>query len=235
MSFLTAGWKKLAMANYAVDPDMLKPFVPYNTELDVWNGTHYASLIGFMFVDVKVLGIPVPFHVNFEEVNLRFYVRHKDQGVWKRGVVFIHEIVPKPAVTLLANTLYHEHYITRRMSHRWEVGEKEQLIRYNWKNKGRANHLEVQASAIAQPILPGSEEEFITEHYWGYTGVNPQKTFEYEVIHPRWEHYPVTSYDIDVDFKAQYGDAFAALDQTEPKSVLLAEGSAISIENKRRL
>ena len=42
-----------------------------------------------MFLNTRVLGIQVPFHVNFEEVNLRFYVRYQDEGEWKRGVVLL--------------------------------------------------------------------------------------------------------------------------------------------------
>lgn len=106
MSFLTAEWRKLVMANYQVEKEVLLPYLPVGTELDVWNDKCYVSLIGFLFQNVRLLGIKVPFHTNFEEVNLRFYVRYQDAGVWKRGVVFIKEIVPKFALSLVANTIY---------------------------------------------------------------------------------------------------------------------------------
>ena len=89
MSFLKAEWRKLAIANFIVEDEFLLPFLPKHTELDKWNGLNYVSLIGFMFVNTKVLGFKIPFHTNFEEVNLRFYVKHKDGDEWKRGVVFI--------------------------------------------------------------------------------------------------------------------------------------------------
>src|SRR6185503_10721641 len=110
-----AGWRKLVMANYAVDPSALAPYLPYKTEIDLWQGTCYVSLVGFMFVDTAVMGVKIPFHVNFEEVNLRFYVRYRDQGEWKRGVVFIKEIVPRAALAFVANTLYNENYETMPM------------------------------------------------------------------------------------------------------------------------
>ncbi|MFK8102402.1 MAG: DUF2071 domain-containing protein, partial [Saprospiraceae bacterium] len=87
MSFLTAEWRKLAMANYAVSEEVLQPYLPAHTVLDQWNGVCYVSLIGFLFVNTKVLRLKIPRHVNFEEVNLRFYVRHKDGDDWNRGVV----------------------------------------------------------------------------------------------------------------------------------------------------
>ena len=81
-SFLTARWQHLAMLNYEIDPAVLQPFVPVGTELDAWQGRYYVSMVGFMFLETRVLGIPIPFHRNFEEVNLRFYVRHKSEDGW---------------------------------------------------------------------------------------------------------------------------------------------------------
>ena len=112
MSFLTAEWRKLALANYQVDPDILKPYVPKGTQLDFWNDRCYLSLVGFMFINTKLLGLKIPFHVNFEEVNFRFYVKIIENGQTKRGVVFIKEIVPRHILTFIANTFYKEHYQT---------------------------------------------------------------------------------------------------------------------------
>ncbi|MCB9261021.1 MAG: DUF2071 domain-containing protein [Flavobacteriales bacterium] len=110
MTFLKAEWRKLAIANYVVDANVLLDYIPAGTELDLWNGKCYVSLVGFMFQNTRLLGIKIPFHVHFEEVNLRFYVKRFDNGIWKRGVVFIKEIVPKRALTFVANTVYNENY-----------------------------------------------------------------------------------------------------------------------------
>ncbi|MEL7123992.1 MAG: DUF2071 domain-containing protein [Bacteroidota bacterium] len=235
MSFLKAEWRKLALANYEVDPNILKPYLPAKTELDTWSDTHYVSLVGFMFVNTKMLGIRIPFHVNFEEVNLRFYVRYQDQNEWKRGVVFIKEIVPKPAITFVANTLYNEHYVTHKMGHLWEDKTDYKRVTYEWVTKGKLQSFSVETAVEAIPIEVGSEAEFITEHYWGYTKVNERKTFEYEVTHPRWDVYPVKKQEINVDYGLVYGDDFKFLNQLQPKSVMLAEGSEISVENKRTI
>lgn len=235
MSFLTGQWRRLIMANYAIDPAVLAPFVPPNTELDSHNGTTYVSLVGFLFKDTKLLGIPIPFHRDFEEVNLRFYVKYKDGDEWKRGATFISEIVPKPMLTLVANTLYNEHYRTLRMRHEWRSDDESMLTRYDWKFAGKWQSMAVTTDVISQPIVDGSDFEFITEHYWGYTGAGKNSSFEYEVRHPRWEIYPVQSYEIDTDFGALYGAPFAFLNDAIPRSVFLAEGSEISVENKRRV
>lgn len=226
--FLRAEWRKLAMANYAVDHSILKPYLPFKTEMDNWNGNCYVSLIGFMFLNTKVKGIGIPFHRNFEEVNLRFYCKYKENDQWKRGVVFIKEIVPKPALTFVANTIYKEKYQTMPMSHTWMLDENQVTVEYHWKYK-EWNSLKVVAESQRLPISIGSEEEFITEHYWGYTQVNATKTMEYGVEHPRWEVYPVTDYRIHVDFEKTYGTRFGFLQKEKPVSVFLAEGSEIVV------
>jgi len=227
--FLTAEWRKLALAQYAVDREILLKYLPPNTELDDWQGKYYVSLVGFMFIDVKLRGLNIPFHTNFEEVNLRFYVRYKDGEEWKRGVVFIKEIVPLPAITFVANTIYKENYQTLPMKHVWIEQEHQLEVDYLWKSNKKWNKFSVTTSSKAQEILIGSEEEFITEHYWGYTKIGANRTSEYGVEHPRWEAYPIKDYSIDVDFGINYGREFAFLSNTKPNSVILAEGSEIRV------
>ena len=231
MSFLKAEWRKLAIANYEIDEALIKKYIPYKTELDKWNGRTYLSLVGFRFVNTKLLGVKIPFHTNFEEVNLRFYVKCKDGETWKRGVVFIKEIVPRMAITFVANTIYKERYETMPMAHRWMEEDGKRIVEYEWICKKKRQIFMVESDLNPTSILAGSEEEFITEHYWGYTRVNQQKTYGYEVTHPTWECYPVHKFEIAVDFGLVYGKGFEVLSEMRPTSVMLAEGSAITVEN----
>jgi len=235
MSFLKAEWRKLAIANYAIDPAVLQKYIPHKTELDLWNNTCYVSLIGFMFKNTKVLGLKVPFHIDFEEVNLRFYVKYFENNMWKRGVVFIKELVPKSALSFVANAFYDEHYQTVPMNHKWELIDENIKVTYHWKYNNNEQKISVLAENNLQEILPSSETEFITEHYWGYTKVNESKTFEYEVTHPKWQTYNVKEYEINVDFGLVYGADFAFLNNLKPNSVMLAEGSEITVENKKNI
>jgi len=223
------------MANYPVDPEVLRPLLPAHTELDRWQGQTYVSLVGFMFRKVRIKGLMIPFHSNFPEVNLRFYVRYKDGNDWKRGVVFISEIVPRPAITWVANTLFKEHYINLPMRH-FEKKEGDKLdIGYQWKYKGRWNNLEVSTGIHANPLVTGSNEEFITEHFWGYAAMSRNRTGEYQVEHPRWTIHKVRNYEIDCDFESLYGGPFSGLGAQTPESVFLAEGSAVKIFGKRTI
>jgi len=227
--FLTAEWRNLLMANYAIDPALLKNYLPCRTELDDFHGTYYVSLVGFLFSNTKVLGLPVPFHRTFEEVNLRFYVRYKGNGLWKRGVVFIKEIVPRYAISFVANTLYGENYATHRMKHHWRLGSKGFEVSYEWRVKSEWNYLKAVAEKTASPLVEGSEEEFITEHYWGYTFVNQNCAGTYQVMHPRWGVHRVNHFEVKCNAETIYGPSFADALAQKPSSVFLAEGSPISV------
>jgi len=235
MSFLKAAWRKLAIANYKIDPTILQKYLPAGTEFDSWQGTHYVSLVAFMFLNTKMLGMTIPFHINFEEANLRFYVKRKEGKEWKRGVVFIKEIVPKFAISFVANTVYGEHYATHCMKHHWTEEEVKRVVSYEWKVKKEWQKISVEADLELAEIKEGSEEEFITEHYWGYSKINDRATTEYEVTHPKWQHYPVTNYEVQVDFGKNYGKEFQFLTNQAPLSVMLAEGSIITVESKKKL
>jgi uncharacterized protein YqjF (DUF2071 family) len=235
MPFLKAEWRKLAIANYKVDPAVLEKYLPFGTALDLWQGKAYLSLVGFMFLNTKILGVKIPFHSNFEEVNLRFYVKRLEGGEWKRGVVFIQEIVPKAALSFVARTVYNENYVTMPMSHIWEEKEDTRTVEYKWQKNKVWNSIKITADLNQSTIESASETEFITEHYWGYAAVNANRSNEYEVTHPKWNHYVVRDYEINIDFEATYGEAFGFLNNIEPSSVMLAEGSEITVEGKRKI
>ena len=233
MSFLKAEWRKLILVNYEIDPEVLTPYLPAKTELDYWDGKCYVSLVAFMFKNTKVLGIKIPYHVDFEEVNLRFYVKHKYKGEYRRGVVFIKEIVPRGAVSFVANTFYNENYESTKMRHVWNKRPKTLQIQYEWLSQNHWQKITVHAKNKAVAIAEASEAEFITEHYYGYTKKTTSNSYEYEVTHPRWEQYVIKDYQIELDYGLIYGENFAFLNHQTPASVILAEGSEITVENKR--
>jgi uncharacterized protein len=239
-TFLTAEWRKLIMAQYEIDPALLESWLPRGVELDLYHDGQrsrcYVSLVGFLFDRVRLKGIAIPFHTSFEEVNLRFYVVRKEaDGTRKRGVVFLREFVPRAAIALVASSLYEEPYATVPMHHSIESAQDSLEVRYAWRSRAVWHRLEVQASPEPQPIAPGSEKEFLTEHYWGYTKRSRGSTSEYGVFHPRWSVYPIRNFKIVADFAALYGEGFAPLNGRAPVSVLLAEGSAVSVLDGTRL
>jgi uncharacterized protein YqjF (DUF2071 family) len=232
-TFLSARWENLIMANYAVNPEVLNPYLPKGVELDFYNNKIYVSLVGFMFNRTSLFKIPIPFFGTFEEINLRFYVKRIEGNSVKRGVVFINETVPYKPVAWLANILYKEHYMAIPTKNTIDTGKSGKKIRYEWKINNAWNHLAVNAAPENEKMLPGSVEEFIFEHYYGYTKINNLLSQEYKVNHPRWLVNKVIDYSVQCDFKSMYGNDFSFLSNQQPDSVIIAEGSPVSVNWKR--
>ncbi len=257
--FLTAEWRNLAMLNYVVDPALLRPFVPHGTVLDAWKGRTYVSLVGFMFTDTRVLGVPIPFHRTFEEVNLRFYVRRTVNGEFRRAVTFLRELVPRRAIALVARLGYNEPYTALPMRHdfsfadptrdtpssrgtrhiksvrRDSIAADPRTAHYEWKLSSGWCGMHVETSAAPRAIVAGSEEEFITEHYWGYTRQRDGSTVEYQVTHPSWNVAAVTRASVSGDLGELYGNEFASRLSAPPDSAFLADGSPITVSLPTRI
>ena len=236
-AFLRARWENLIMMNYEAPAELLQPIVPSGVELDRWNGRLYVSVVGFRFADTKVLGVAVPGHRAFEEVNLRFYVRRRDGAEWRRGVVFVRELVPRRAIALVARAAYNEPYLALEMSHRYEEGGTSGLTRreYAWRAEGGWTRIWATTRGEPRALVDGSEEEFITEHYWGYTRQRDGGTVEYRVDHPRWSVWQAQSAALDGDTTPVYGPELARVLRAPPRSVFVADGSAVTVFAPRRI
>ncbi len=229
--FLSAEWRYLAMLNYEIDPKALLPFVPGGTELDSFGGKTYASMVGFLFLDTRVLGVPIPGHRNFEEVNLRFYVRRDVNGEHRRGVVFVRELVPRRAIAWTANVIYGENYTAMPMAHTIlrDGAQQPVQVSYTWFAQGRTDCLSVKVEGAAAEPAVGSLAEFITEHYWGYARQRHGGTVEYHVQHPRWRVWTAAQASFDCDAGRFYGAGFAEALSAKPTSAFLADGSRVTV------
>lgn len=233
--FLHTEWRKLIMVNYEVNPDILTPYLPFGTELDCWNGKHYVSVVGFKFLNTKVLGIKFPFHVNFEQVNLRFYVKRKVGNEVRHGVVFIKEIIDKSIVKFVARMLYKENYVQQPMKHSWKEDKDYFNIKYEWELNNKWNSISVKTKKVLANSLKNSQERFIAEHYWGNIQIIKDKSYEFRVEHPPWKIYSLVDYNINVDFGAVYGKDFGHLKGKQPSSVFLVEGSEVSLGDRKTI
>jgi uncharacterized protein len=229
--FLVANWRYLAMLNFVVDPRLVAPLVPLGTELDYEKGETFVSIVGFLFLDTRLLGLPIPLHRDFEEVSLRFYVRKKSADAWRRGVVFVRELVPRRAIALVAGAFYGERYLALPMKHAIEHDDDAVNVEYSWRRGRRWESLKMRARGQAQPIPAGSHAEFITEHYWGYTCVRAGCS-EYRVEHPRWKTWNAETFELRADVATLYGEQFAETLTGTPRSAFIADGSFITIQRR---
>jgi uncharacterized protein len=236
--FLTAEWRYLLMLNYEVEPSVLLPLVPAGTALDLWQGRALVSVVGFRFLKTRVLGLGVPLHRDFDEVNLRFYVRRERAGgEARRGVVFVREFVPRAAIASLARLAYNEPYsaVPMRSTAPDTPTQAPGRLTYEWRADGAWHRLAATAAGEPTAPEPASEAAFVTEHYWGYTRQRDGATVEYEVTHPAWRVWRAADPVLAADVVALYGPAFGHALARPPVSALIADGSAVTVHRPRRL
>src|SRR5882724_5467542 len=218
--FLSAEWRDLAMLNYEVEPKLLERYVPPGTVLDSFQGRTYVSLVGFRFCNTKLFGfLPIPFHANFDEVNLRFYVRRSVGGEIRRGVVFIAEVVPRLAIATTARLAYGENYKCFPMRHTIETQGQSQTVKYQWQIVSQ--WCKLSAKTMGQPAHPreGSLEQFITEHYWGYSAQRKGGCVEYHVSHAPWQAWAAAEALFEGDASSLYGKELADVLMRRPDCV----------------
>lgn len=223
--FLSASWRNLILANYAVPDDQLTPLLPPGLDLDRYDGHAYCSLVGFQFQDTRVLGVPWPGFRRFPEWNLRFYVRRGDE----RGVVFVREFVPQWLVASVARLIYNEPYRAARMTESVTETPDAVTAAYTVAWAGRVHTLRATGTKPAVTPGPGSVEHFFKEQTWGFGVTRRGRLLRYEVTHPEWAVYPVRDFHTDADWAALYGPAWAGMTGRAPDSVVLAAGSAVGV------
>jgi uncharacterized protein YqjF (DUF2071 family) len=235
--FLTAVWRDLAMLTYEADPRVLAPFVPRGTELDEWRGSTFVSLVGFMFCGARLFGVPVPQHQEFAEVNLRFYVRRPVGDRWRRGVVFIRELVGKRAVAWVARMGYGERFLRvplRCALARLPDAAAPSRVTYSWRFQQDENCLDIEPAGRVQPPAPASLEEFIVEHYWAYTASRRGSSTEYRVVHRPWHIGQAVVAAFRGDARALYGPVLGSCLTGTPAVAFWADGSAVEVFRGRR-
>ena len=234
--FLSAEWRDLLMLNYEVDAGLLSPYITPGTELDSFGGKTFVSLVGFRFLRTKLFGIlPIPFHSNFDEVNLRFYVRRQEGAALRRGVVFIREIVPRRAIAGVARLVYGENYTHHAMRHSINKDGACYSAEYEWQFERRWCRLYADTTGIPATPLEGGLEQFITEHHWGYSRRRDGACVEYHVSHLGWQVWTAVSAGFEGDGEALYGPGFGRVLAREPDSAFIADGSPVQVFMGRRI
>ncbi len=229
--FLTAEWRNLILLTYAVEPEFLLPYLPNKVELDLYKEKAFVSFVAFDFLKTKVRGIPVPFHINFPEINLRFYVKYKEtDGTYRRGVVFIREFVPKYCIALVANKIYNEPYLFTSMTSQTKIKEEQKTIQHQIKYGGLEHSFQFIVDTKAYFPDENSTEHFFKEHEWGFGTNHKGQLMHYKVEHPFWKIYPIQErFDLKVDFGVLYGEQWSFLNGQIPYNIMVAEGSPIKV------
>jgi uncharacterized protein YqjF (DUF2071 family) len=224
-TLLTARWTNLLTATFETDKNFLEKYLPAKTELNDWNGKYFMSIVAFMFERPRVLGISSPFFRSFEEINLRFYVKRKLNNEWRKGVVFIKEIAPHYILAQTAKWMYRENFISLPMSHEFFNEDKCTTTRYSCRINKRWNYLSMESASVNAEPLSGGIEDFISDHYWGYTKKSLNKTSEFQIEHRPWKIFPAKKFDMDLDTASIYGEQFKEYFVPKPVNTFLMDGS----------
>lgn len=225
--------RHLAILNYEIDAEVLSPYVPRDLEIDLWKGKSFVSIVGLLFRQPKIFGIPVPCCQEFEQANLRFYVRRRTDAGVRRGVVFVREVVPKRIVALVARHFSRENYVCLPMTHNIAfskpAGKRNTRIEYKWRHHGRWHGIQIQAGNDAVLSAPESQEAFFIERYWGYTLRPGGSCLEYRFEHPPWRSQPASAAMFACDQATIFGPDFGACLFQQPSSAFISEGSEIRL------
>ena len=222
-TFLTAEWSGLLGVTYATDAALLEPHLPRGVEIDVLDGAPRVSLVAFRFRHTRVRGIAIPGHVNFPEINLRFYVRLDGE----RAVVFIREFVPRRAIAWTAKIVYNEPYRRVPMREILRTGDQLEVRHRFGPQLGSSVHAWADPAG-EQPLLD-TPEHWLTNHGLGVGRARDGRARSYRVEHPLWGLHTVRNLRVDVDFAELYGPEWAYLSTAEPSHVTLAAGSDVLI------
>ena len=168
-------------------------------------------------------------------MNLRIYVRRREGSEIRRGVMFIREIVSLPAVTLLARVAYAENYRTMPLRHSIHLTDSGGSIEYSWELKRQRFRLYGQTEGSPSFVAEGSLEQFISEHYWGYSRRRDGGSLEYHVAHKPWQTWRASNAAFEGDGAALYGSDFGSVLSRPPRSAFIADGSPVLVYVPRRI
>jgi uncharacterized protein YqjF (DUF2071 family) len=228
-NIISGSWQKIVLVNYIVSPGVLLDLLPSGTQVSFFEGKCFITLAGFVFSDITVLGVRLPFHRHVPEVNLRFYVESSFEKDRKRGVVFIKELASKRLLATMANRFYMQNYSVKNIGYTYEEQRSTASIKYTW-GRLRRNTMKAKLGRVpAAPVKPHSEADFILHNFFGYSNKPDKPTVRYEVSHPLWTLSNVLDWKVKVNFEKSFGKRFAFLSDQEPHSVFVTEGSTIAI------
>ncbi|MBA3847913.1 MAG: DUF2071 domain-containing protein [Planctomycetes bacterium] len=159
-----ADWRDAVFVHWAVDPEVLQPFVPFT--LDRWRGEAYVSVVAFTqrrlrprFGDAATAWLTAPIATH-AFCNLRTYVRVGDE----RGICFLHEWIPNRLALVLGPLTYGLPYRFGRL--RYHADDRHG--RYRQRVEAGDHRLAFDAfagSGATRPVDALGRDHFLLERY----------------------------------------------------------------------
>lgn len=226
---ISSEFRKVALLNYVVPPEVVEKYLPKYTKPDLYNGNCFISLVGFQVKKLKVNELKVPLIKDFDEIDLQIYVKRFNGATWEKGVVVISRIFDQPGVAELTNTIFKTNYSSMPTTGEVMETEKSLEVKYSWRLNGEQQSFSVKSNKLAAPYDKDTQASFLLDRPLGFIKTNNKETLQYTVSHADWHLYTVDEYAIDVDFSRQFDPVLNILNSMIPYSVILTEGSTVEI------
>ncbi len=168
-------WRELLFVHWPVPPEVVRPLVPPQLQLDLFDGNAYLGLVPFTMTGVRPVGLPpVKGLSSFHETNVRTYVQvdGRNPGVW-----FFSLDAASSCAVRFARKFFHLAYHRARMFLEREptdsMGQSKTIVYAgvrHWPGPLPASYaIRATPSGIIQPAQPGTLEHFLVERYVLYT------------------------------------------------------------------
>lgn len=173
-------WHDLLFMHWPLRPDVLRPLVPAQLDLDLYGGEAWIGVVPFWMSGIRARGLPpLPGFSRFPELNVRTYVIHRD----KPGVYFFSLDAANSLAVWAARKFYHLPYFRAEM----RAEDRGSEITYS----SRRLESSAEYSGRYRPVSDvklrdkGSLEHFLTERYCLYT-VSDGRVYCGEIHHSPW-------------------------------------------------
>ncbi|WP_132051609.1 YqjF family protein [Pseudocnuella soli] len=211
-------WNRALFLHWKVPQDLLRPLVPPGLELDMHNSETWVSLVAFTMEQIRPRGLPaVGFVSNFEEINLRTYVRVDN----KPGVYFLSIEAGNGLFAFIARNLSGLPYETAAMLRRNGANQP-----YTSINKRRDFQLQASFKIGSGQSQKSALDHFLTEKYCLYLQKG-NTIYRYDIHHRPWNLYTVEQLQLKVAYRV---GGIALSDQ--PDIVHYSDGVQVLAWNK---
>lgn len=207
--FLTTLWGYQWFQTWEVEPDLLLPYLPHKIGLYTERQKAIVSIVASFFENTKVKGIQVPFHVSFPQIDLRFYVEHKNS----LGIGFIKQIVPRYCISLWANRIFNEKYVTLPLEFQRLNHENGFLAFYKLWNKKQYNSIEIFSTNDLKPL----EHDLYNDLKWGFSNDSYKNLLRYRIeAGETYQTFNEVEASINFEYDKLFGNQWGFLKKHEP-------------------
>ena len=175
-------WHDLLFAHWPMQPEQIRPLVPTQLDLDVFQGKAYVAVTPFHMSGIRARFFPpVPWLRRFPELNVRTYVRYKSIP----GVYFFSLDAGSLPAVWGAKLGYGLPYVYAKMS----VSISQSHIEYSSHRVQPPGPADFRGRyrPVSEPRQreKNSIENFLTERYCLYT-IRSEKVYRAHIHHPPW-------------------------------------------------